>query len=138
VTATTAPDTRQTGAMSDDLITFVRARLDEDERIARKAGGVGWLRPEHPGENVAIFDSKGETVVYDEGWPTEGQQAHIVAHDPARVLAEVDAKRKTLDDCEGIIVGFHHEESKDFARDVLRNLALPHADHPDYREDWRP
>jgi hypothetical protein len=24
------------------------------------------------------------------------------------------------------------------AEDVLRFLALPYADHPDYREEWRP
>lgn len=84
------------GPVTDDLARWISEQLDEDERIARAAGGVGWLRAEHPGETVAIFDSRGEPVVYDEGWPTEGQQAHIAEWDPARVLREIDAKRQLL------------------------------------------
>lgn len=57
---------------------------------------------------------------------------------PAALLREIDAKRKTIDDCNAIIVGWHHEESREFARDVLRNLAAPYAGRPGYREDWRP
>ena len=82
----------------DDLAQWLRAQLDEDERIARAAGGLAWLQPEDPWEfAVAIRDSEGERVVCNEGWPSKGQQVHIVEWDPARVLREIDAKRKLLD-----------------------------------------
>lgn len=55
---------------------------------------------------------------------------------PGRVLAECEAKRRIVaeanrfegDDDPGahVLVG------------VLELLALPYADHPDYREEWRP
>ena len=55
-----------------------------------------------------------------------------------RVLAECDAKRR--------IVGLHHEilticqgcANESYPCRTLRALALPYADHPDYREEWRP
>lgn len=63
---------------------------------------------------------------------------HIARHDPARVLAEVEAKRQIVE---------HHGEPHecpeyDVAWDspcpTLRHLAAVYADHPDYREEWKP
>lgn len=58
---------------------------------------------------------------------------------PSRVLAECDAKRQIVDMC-----GYHLEfsgdvtpASDDLATATLHFLALPYADHPDYREEWR-
>ncbi len=80
--------------------------------------------------------------------PLPSDRAHIVRHDPARVLREIDTKRQLL--------ALHHqledaEEMLDFCAtcDVtgkyrehpcttLRLLALPYADRPGYREEWRP
>jgi hypothetical protein len=116
--------------MTDDLVAFLRARLDDDARLARGGSGKEWW--EHPKNWVSTPPlNRVALVVHD------GDRNHILRHHPARVLREIEAKRKTLDDCEGIIVGWHHEESKDFARDVLRNLALPYADHDDFKEEWR-
>ena len=151
----------------DDLVQWLHDRLDEEAQRATAAGGVDWLRAEHPGENVVIFDSKGEPVVYDEGWPSEAQAAHIAEHDPARVLREIEAKRKMIAD----LLAERHQDSEedtwyacaaltdedgdpvcpndarapgpcDCGRDervgrYLRLLALPYADRPGYRE-WRP
>ncbi|MET8827527.1 DUF6221 family protein [Streptomyces sp. NPDC004610] len=57
--------------------------------------------------------------------------AHIVRHDPARVLAETDAKRRVL----AWALTAPPSPSRDH---VLRLLALPYADRPGYREKWRP
>jgi hypothetical protein len=63
----------------------------------------------------------------------------IADWNPARVLAEVDAKRRILDWCAridppyglgGILAGQ--------ARRILRWLALPYAGHADYRPEWAP
>jgi hypothetical protein len=55
----------------DDLIAFLQARLDEDERSAH-----AWL---------------------PFGNPDAAARDHIARHDPGRVLAEVAAKRAILD-----------------------------------------
>ncbi|WP_329167349.1 DUF6221 family protein (plasmid) [Streptomyces sp. NBC_01717] len=69
---------------------------------------------------------------------------HIVRHDPASVLAVVEAKRAAIS---------HHKKLRPFAElerreeyilaegagaVVIKMLALPYADHPGYRDDWRP
>ncbi|MFD7965450.1 DUF6221 family protein [Streptomyces zaomyceticus] len=82
----------------DDLITFLRARLDEDEQTARAAGArpgpvwrhdsdSGWVRAAREGDGIA-------TGRQDRLPPEHGR--HIARHDPARVLAEVYARRRLL------------------------------------------
>jgi hypothetical protein len=51
------------------------------------------------------------------------------------VLAEVDAKRRILDECGWAV---KNGGGSAFVLPVLRLLALPYADHPDYRPDWAP
>lgn len=152
----------------DDLAQWLGEQYDEDERIARAAGGDAWRRQDHPSDTVAVYDAQGEPVVYDEGWPTVEQQAHIVEWDPARVLREIDAKRELLADvlsephfrsaddhwntCPAVVdedgVPVCLDESRapgpcDCGRDArvgrrLRLLALPYVDRPGFREGWRP
>ena len=123
----------------DGLVEWLRAQLDEDAARATAAGGDEWRRQDHPSETVAIYDSKGEPVVYDEGWPTEEQQAHIVEHDPARVLREIDAKRKLLTlHAQGASELFCAHCEHEPPCPTLRLLALPYADRPGFREEWRP
>ncbi|NWF25213.1 hypothetical protein HW130_02870 [Streptomyces sp. PKU-EA00015] len=132
--------------MTDDLVKFLRARLDEVEARVRALpdGPWQWKTFDDP-ESDALVGTDGTVLCSGDA---EGYKSWIDRHEafdaylqdihPARVVAEVDAKRRIIEDCEGIIVGWHHEESKEFARDVLRNLAEVYADHPDYRDDWRP
>lgn len=64
--------------------------------------------------------------------------AHVARHDPARVLAEVEAKRRLLVHVDLI---WKHSPSPAEARawqHAVRHLALPYAGHPDYRQEWRP
>ncbi|MFE6428145.1 DUF6221 family protein [Streptomyces rochei] len=93
-----------------------------------------------------------------------GVVMHVAEHDPARVLREVDAKGRILDlfatavddrvalrtrmreviDTDPDEFGrLHREESKlieaaEYLAPVVRLLALPYADRPGYRDDWRP
>jgi hypothetical protein len=120
----------------DELVPWLGEQLAEDERIARRAGDS--------------FRQIGETGV-------------IVAHDPARVLREIDAKRQLLT---GYTKAVEQVEELDALRErlrasgqdvfmtemerasaihkrdvlhgVLQILALPYADRPGYREEWRP
>ena len=143
-----------------DLVEFLRARLDEDEAAGRAATpspwsynpGKVWL----DGEAFESYDrSKGEEFVGHGGpspfrgcvaatGPADHAQsmadaAFIARHEPARALAEVDAKRRIIaehhpvDPCDAHDASFQTVEC-----DTLRLLALPYADHRDYREEWRP
>ncbi|MCI3240266.1 DUF6221 family protein [Streptomyces spinosisporus] len=125
----------------DDLVQWLRAQLDEDERIARAAGGTWWAPPDLPGE---VYDSGGVNI----DAKLKSFAAHIAEHDPARVLREIDAKRRMLElhhsielptealdacaECE--VTGAYPE----YPCRTLRLLALPYSDRPGYREEWRP
>jgi hypothetical protein len=52
-----------------------------------------------------------------------------------RMLAECEAKRRIVEHLGWIV---DNEGRNIVERNVLRLLALPYADHPDYREEWRP
>lgn len=69
-------------------------------------------------------------MIYSDAGQVSGEVAdHIARHDPARVLAECEAKRRIVEwasDGEG---EFHWST-------VLAPLAAVYADHPDYREEW--
>jgi hypothetical protein len=137
-----------------DLLAFLKARLDEDEQAARAAaeetGNPVW---EYSGSDV-IAEQTGYPggITYVAVAPWDGDVPapvgnHIARHDPARVLREVEAKRRILTRYE--FVSSHgpavdHTRAMDMTtgaqsalRDALRMLALPYTGHEDYREAWR-
>ncbi|AQS70861.1 DUF6221 family protein [Streptomyces pactum] len=137
----------------DDLVQWLRSQLDEDERTARTAceyAEAEW-RLDEDGETVLWWPpephiaekerEKGLPVVSDH-W--RGQTIspggtriapHIAEHDPARVLREIDAKRQML----ARVVNHANLMGRDEIHgDLLRLLALPYADRPGYRKEWRP
>jgi len=63
---------------------------------------------------------------------------HFSRHDPARVLAECEAKRRIVEEYVRIERGDYADSTRWLAEDILALLALPYADHPDYRPEWRP
>lgn len=153
------------------LTDFLLARVAEDEAVTQAAFwddrdmlGYGrgpraddgrWSTGSHESDEERI-DGIGITI-YDEGGHNAAQAAHIARYDPARVLADCEAKR--------VIVAEHVIESglSDYSREcglgfshgclvchewdgiicgrgyceTLRALAAPYADHADYREEWR-
>ncbi|MEU4348293.1 DUF6221 family protein [Streptomyces sp. NPDC023838] len=125
----------------DDLVQFLRDRLDEDERAAHAAPGPSWERREirdHDGsfvfeEYVAVADPGRNKVVLSD--VDAEVLPFVLRHDPARVLAEVDAKRQLVARVENHALLMGRDE---IHGDLLRLLALPYAGHPDYREEWRP
>ncbi|WP_329131513.1 DUF6221 family protein [Streptomyces sp. NBC_01476] len=122
--------------MSRDLITFVRARLDEDEQTARSARDhFSWRAGEGESKVLPVVALASGSFCIADAWYPE-YAAHIARHDPARVLREVEAKRRRLDSlAEAIAVG---HDTYDLASELLPLEALPYADHPEYREEWRP
>ncbi|MFD8088581.1 DUF6221 family protein [Streptomyces malaysiensis] len=100
----------------DDLMEFLRARLDQDEREARRVPPN-----QSPAELRAMVTRE------------SGEPFLVVASE--RVLREIDAKRRMIGriSSHAAVMGWDEVHG-----DLLRLLALPYADHPDYREGWRP
>ncbi|MER5715748.1 DUF6221 family protein [Streptomyces sp. NPDC002132] len=129
----------------DELVRWLGVQLDEDERIARAAGG-SWR--ELSGNWVAVAAEPSPEPAHRVALVlvTE-ERAHIVRHDPARVLREVDAKRRILGEVVPEIDGMESRIDGEWGAGdpteressrLLRLLALPYADRPGYREEWRP
>lgn len=145
-----------------ELVDFLRARLDEDEAAAKAATpGPWWHNPGKQWLDPEAFEkydlAKGEEFVgYGGPHPFTGavcatgpashaqsmaDATHIARFaDPARVLAEVEAKRALIDACE-------HADTRatypDFEgglysglRDALEYLARPFRAHPDFDPAW--
>lgn len=151
--------------MSDGIVEFLTERLAEDEQVAQAASGRRWGHDGYGGWHVP-FGSSRCTVVRDMS-PFSHEQdnhvcgsalapdaEHIARHDPARVLAEVAAKRRMVDQTfryEATIDGEWGccHSADEIARGecpatpvdgigMLRLLAVVYADHADYRSDWAP
>jgi hypothetical protein len=65
------------------------------------------------------------------------RRAHLAPDDPIRVLADSAGKRRIVEECDPDRNAAAVAASG-LADRVLRELALPYADHADYREEWRP
>jgi hypothetical protein len=175
-------------ALMDDLVTWLRKQIDDDERWALAANqpyeyadesatapptGVHWRwvhgpnwEPTTPDPAVNEFVTEpGEScnLATVEKWPstTYGRTrqmprvyadaivemdaaagGHITRWDPARVLAEVDAKRRIIAEYERYAAerrrAMNGWESSREVSPILAALALPYADRKGYREEWKP
>lgn len=132
----------------DDLIAFYRDRLDEDERSA-----LDWQRHKQARTEQFMNDPRRQHVSPFRKPVTDAQLSEHAYHDrfdPARVLREVEAKRRILDEHPILTAGRVCTRCSDYAepgevfREVpgpcatVRLLALPYADHDDFREEWKP
>lgn len=112
------------------LTEFLLARIAEDEEAARHslAGDLDHL--------PSVTTRSGDVI-------------HLGITNPARVLAECEAKRRIVEDEHGdgrdgdYIEPFCRTCSDDESLTylpcpTLRILAVVYADHPDYREEWKP
>ncbi len=125
-----------------DLVTWLRARLDEDEAVARE---VVDLMPAT--WQIGSADARVAHAV----------TALAVKFNHGRVLAEVEAKRRILElhapcvdgrdraVCEYCSSLCHSrtglmcdDPDAPYPCDTLRLLAIAYADQPRYQEEWRP
>lgn len=124
----------------DDLITFLRARLDDDERTARRATEGPWEIRFLGRHDLSTVVRGKELLAQLDGNRAANNSVHMAVHDPARVLAEVDAKRRIIqaEQDRSLDDGLPERLIDRYESDVLRLLVLPYASHPDYRDEWRP
>jgi hypothetical protein len=124
-----------------DLAAFLLARIAEIEDVVR-AGPQYMLRPDEFAAEVPV-SWKG---IY-------GDDLHVY---PLLLLADCDAKRRIVDDYRWYTEPDEYgpprwsdnspaDQEYELAggrfvglRTAVRLLALPYADHPGYREEWRP
>lgn len=150
-----------TAAEIPTLADFLLARFAEDEGPARAAIVPAHIvdaltvRPELSQWRYPSRDREVEYVIDDpiSSWNvTLGDELpgvsekcgpHIARHDPARVLAECEAKRRIVEEYEanfwpdpGDREALTDASSAASPAAMIRLLALPYADHPDYREEW--
>ena len=94
------------------LTEFLLARIAEDEAEVRS--------------HALVFLTK----------VSSGQPIVGVEWSEERLLAECDAKRRIVERAD-----LWKFDSSPYGREsglMLRYLALPYADHPDYRQEWTP
>ncbi|MFE2712198.1 DUF6221 family protein [Streptomyces mirabilis] len=131
-----------------ELVDFLRARLDEDEALAREAPQGPWQigNAVDPTQPCGVYTFPGVRLVADGlNWLVA---EHIAHQNPARVLADVEAKRALLDRYEA-----HHwhgpaaptsPDPRDHAEETgacrtcitARILARVYRDHPDFNPAW--
>jgi hypothetical protein len=125
----------------NDLVEFLRARYDDDASWALACTHkTGEMPQPFRADHRKVFG--GGDVVAETRSATLAE--HIARHDPARVLREVEAKRRILERYRALVEDFDHVDETVFEHtrratleDALADLALPYADHPDYREEWK-
>jgi hypothetical protein len=135
-----------------DLVRWLGSQLDTDAEKARAAAeelggsslGAEWI---YDGQYVVANRERDLVAVGSQDFMTPEIGEHIAEHDPARVLREIDAKRK--------LIGWHRQTTQEefssgayrtvgcrcydgWPCTTLRLLALPYADRPGYREEWAP
>jgi hypothetical protein len=143
-----------------DLVTFLRARLDEREAAARAANPSPWRRITNQEPRLSSTTIFGASYLGDQeklrnvcnvelSWERDANAAHIVLNDPAFVLADVAAKRRILSDVyeplrelesaiqdendtgEDPSINWHEVSDR-----LLCALAAPFAQHPDFDPAW--
>lgn len=139
---------------------FLEARLAEDESIAQGAaqhlsgtwtfddGEAAARREELARGGRFGANPRVDGITSGCRYNAESEMRHIARHDPARVLREVAAKRAIIEhaaDVNGLDVqvdgewgvGARDELADPYVGDlILRALAVPYVDHPDYDPSW--
>lgn len=135
-----------------DLVEFLRARLSEDEQTAYAttpdpvATIAGKFEADARHLRAELAAGKSDRGAYDEGQADALHWAATVlpermpplsVYGQARVLREIEAKRRTLVRCEEALLSAN-PMLVHFAKYTLWEMAQPYAGHPSFREEWRP
>lgn len=132
----------------DDLIAWFRSVLDDEEKAARAAAvrGERWqpLGPasSEPAERRTWVVASTATAASVPAAPGGGESAiaaHIARHDPAAVLADVEAKRALLDVYEKRSAepgGPHREAMVSTLGIAIEALASAYRHTPGWQDSW--
>lgn len=132
------------------IADFLLARLAEDEAAAREATSGPWGRAAIDGQGFAVHRGEHETVAL---YCDRDNAEHIARHDPARILRDVEAKRRVVElhkDPERVVKDPDAPEGLALAPGgpclechhathpcpTLRALVSVYADHEDFDAGW--
>ncbi|WP_448628496.1 DUF6221 family protein [Geodermatophilus sp. URMC 64] len=134
------PDSGLEPDREPNLDEFLLARIAEDKRIAVDAAEGSGQQRWHHGDGAL-------------GSLPPFVAEHAAHHDPARTIAECAARRRLVMACRDIGPDLHFlgarphgladffltpSDQHQLAALTLALLALPYAEHHDYRPEWRP
>jgi serine/threonine protein phosphatase PrpC len=126
-----------------DLVAFLNARLGEDEAAANAVqdNSAPWPGQWEPRERHALQTHNGWVLAVADGHGGDfrsGVVEHIARHDPARVLRDVEARRRIIARYEATQPpGYAEQEAQGWLLlDVIRDLTAAYSDHPDYDPAW--
>ncbi|MEH0417857.1 DUF6221 family protein [Streptomyces sp. B21-083] len=117
----------------DDLVQWYGACLDDEERVARAAAeddGPGW----HYDGRAVLTCREGDMVaVGSQDFMEAERGTHIAAHDPARVLRDIDGRRRTLLRCQEAMPAAN-PMLVHFAKQTVREMARSFSHLPGYEK----
>lgn len=139
-----------------ELVDFLHARLDEDESAARDATNDPWWDEDTSARfwgderdaEVACSQGRVATLPHEKNGVLNA--IHIARHHPARILAEVETKRRLLEvhapqpepfspsqkGCRVCSDNVRSDWRANWPCLTLRMLARPYRDHPDFDPAW--
>lgn len=133
------------------LTAFLLARIAEDEEAARAASPGRWTYPgidSISGGSIydetrvianvfyeSLADHDGRIVRHLLSPEADANGQHIVRHDPARVLAECEAKRRIIELRECFTCDMEGQECT-HQHNTLVLLAQVYSDHLDFDPAW--
>jgi hypothetical protein len=137
-----------------DLVQWLSVQLDTDTTCAQAAPPGPWSMNSAGG----IVDANGVRVICSVGgafdgrvsrWPEGPVVEHVLAHDPAQTLREIDARRRIVRAYEDAVTSFGHTElgaaahnlmtgSVNSLRYTVQLLAVSYEGRPGFKEEWRP
>jgi hypothetical protein len=139
------------GGAVDDLVKWLGEQVDDDFEAARLVLGINLMVAYQRGKPVPrwVPSPEGDAGIWDtDGTPRvrfvwAKERDHIVRHDPARVLREIEAKRQALAHYERIR---QHTRQGDEAYVLaegavakqIQIMASTYDQRPGYLEKWRP
>ena len=126
----------------DELIEFFRARLDEDEQTARRIQAArhgALLVAPGDGESPTVIEISGDRLQREVEAKRRIIEIHKleVAKDPARFNQLTGEQLPDVYEVNCAVCGWATDDPTSGC-ETLRLLALPCADRPGYREEWKP
>lgn len=126
-------------ARLDELVAFLLARIADDAQVACNACECHcqqWTlgdqdAPHGDRDIVQLVGEHQQSVTF----PDEKSAAHSARWDPARVLAECDAKRLLVEQMQRRLPSVGSDLWVP-ALQLARAFARAHRGHPDYRPEW--
>lgn len=130
----------------DELVRWLGEQFDDDERLMRAGMDTPVRACGHTIEDRIVFNSE------EHGVPDAIVDCYLRFGDPARVLPEIDSKRRQVAWCVEVIgdrdlsrydeVGSLKDDrdalAVTLAVETLRLLAEPYNARPGYRAGWAP